>query len=48
MLQLLQPLSQDRTFKEQVARPAQRELEKMINKIVKEKTDVLESLSLMN
>jgi hypothetical protein len=23
MLQLLQPLSQDRTFKEQVARPAQ-------------------------
>jgi PBSX family phage portal protein len=34
-------LAQDRTFKEQVARPAQRELEKVINKIVKEKTDVL-------
>lgn len=34
-------LAQDRTFKEQVARPAQRELEKIINKIVKEKTDVL-------
>jgi PBSX family phage portal protein len=35
-------LSQDRTFKEQVARPAQRNLEKMLNKIVREKTDVLE------
>jgi PBSX family phage portal protein len=35
-------LSQDRTFKEQVSRPAQRYLEKMVNKIVKEKTDVLE------
>lgn len=35
-------LAQDRTFKEQVARPAQRNLEKMINKIVREKTDVLE------
>ena len=35
-------LSQDRTFKEQVARPTQRNLEKMINKIVKEKTDILE------
>ena len=35
-------LAQDRTFKEQVARPAQRDLEKMINKIVKEKTDILE------
>lgn len=35
-------LAQDRTFKEQVARPAQDELEKMINKIVREKTDVLE------
>jgi PBSX family phage portal protein len=34
-------LAQDRTFKEQVARPAQRELEKIVNKIVKEKTDVL-------
>jgi PBSX family phage portal protein len=35
-------LAQDRTFKEQVARPAQRNLEKMINKIIKEKTDILE------
>ena len=35
-------LSQDRTFKEQVARPAQRNLEKMLNKIVREKTDVIE------
>src|SRR6056300_89132 len=34
-------LAQDRTFKEQVARPAQKNLEKMINKIVKEKTDIL-------
>jgi PBSX family phage portal protein len=35
-------LAQDRTFKEQVARPAQRNLEKLINKIVKEQTDILE------
>jgi capsid portal protein len=35
-------LSQDRTFKEQVARPAQDHLAKAINKIVKEKTDILE------
>lgn len=35
-------LSQDRTFKEQVARPAQKNLEKMINKIIREKTDILE------
>lgn len=35
-------LSQDRTFKEQVARPAQTNLEKMINKVVREKTDILE------
>jgi hypothetical protein len=35
-------LSQDRTFKEQVARPLQRSLEKMINKIIREYTDVLE------
>jgi PBSX family phage portal protein len=35
-------LSQDRTFKEQVARPAQRNLEKILNRIVREKTDVLE------
>ena len=34
-------LAQDRTFKEQVARPAQRELEKTLNKIIKEKTDIL-------
>ena len=34
-------LSQDRTFKEQVARPAQRNLEKVINKIIREKTDIL-------
>jgi PBSX family phage portal protein len=34
-------MSQDRTFKEQVARPAQAQLEKIINKIVKEKTDIL-------
>jgi PBSX family phage portal protein len=35
-------LAQDRTFKEQVARPAQRNLEKVINKIIKEKTDIVE------
>ena len=35
-------LAQDRTFKEQVARPAQKYLEKSINKIIKEKTDILE------
>lgn len=35
-------LAADRTFKEQVARPAQRNLEKVINKIVKEKTDILQ------
>jgi len=35
-------LAQDRTFKEQVARPAQRQLEKIINKIIREKTDILE------
>jgi PBSX family phage portal protein len=35
-------LASDRTFKEQVARPAQRNLEKVINKIVKEKTDILQ------
>jgi len=34
-------LASDRTFKEQVARPAQRNLEKVINKIIKEKTDIL-------
>jgi PBSX family phage portal protein len=35
-------LSQDRTFKEQVARPSQEHLEKIIAKIIKEKTDVIE------
>jgi len=35
-------LSQDRTFKEQVSRPAQKHLEKIVNKIIREKTDVLE------
>jgi PBSX family phage portal protein len=35
-------LAQDRTFKEQVARPAQKNLEKVINKIIKEKTDIIE------
>jgi len=35
-------LAQDRTFKEQVSRPAQQHLEKIINKVVKEKTDILE------
>jgi PBSX family phage portal protein len=35
-------LSQDRTFKEQVARPLQRTIEKLVNRIIKEKTDVLE------
>jgi capsid portal protein len=35
-------LAQDRTFKEQVARPSQRQLEKHINKIIREKTDILE------
>ena len=35
-------LSQDRTFKEQVARPSQRYLEKIVAKIIKEKTDILE------
>jgi PBSX family phage portal protein len=35
-------LAQDRTFKEQVARPAQRNLEKILNKIIREKTDILD------
>lgn len=35
-------LAQDRTFKEQVARPLQRTIEKLVNRIVKEKTDILE------
>ena len=40
--QIAASLSQDRTFKEQVARPAQRYLEKILNKIIREKTDVIE------
>jgi PBSX family phage portal protein len=35
-------LAQDRTFKEQVSRPAQRHLEKIINKIIREYTDIIE------
>lgn len=35
-------IAQDRTFKEQVARPAQTNLEKMIQKVIREKTDALE------
>jgi PBSX family phage portal protein len=35
-------LAQDRTFKEQVSRPAQKNLEKIINKMIKEKTDILD------
>jgi PBSX family phage portal protein len=35
-------LAQDRTFKEQVARPAQKNLEKKLNRIIKEKTDIVE------
>ncbi len=34
-------LASDRTFKEQVARPKQRQIEKRMNRIVKEFTDVL-------
>jgi len=34
-------LASDRTFKEQVCRPRQRMLEKLINKIVKERTDIV-------
>lgn len=34
-------LASDRTFKEQVARPGQKNLEKTINKIISEQTDVL-------
>jgi len=35
-------LAQDRTFKEQVARPAQKSLEKIMNKIIREQTDVID------
>jgi len=34
-------MAQDRTFKEQVTRPAQRYIEKMVNKVVKTKTDLV-------
>lgn len=40
--QIASALASDRTFKEQVARPAQRHLQKIVNKIVREKTDILE------
>ena len=40
--QIAAALAQDRTFKEQVARPAQTNLEKMLAKIIKEKTDILQ------
>ena len=35
-------ISQDRTFKEQVTRPVQRHLNKIINQIIREKTDLVE------
>jgi capsid portal protein len=35
-------LAQDRTFKEQVSRPEQQNLEKVISKIIKERTDILQ------
>ena len=35
-------LAQDRTFKEQVARPAQANIAKSINKIIREKTDIID------
>jgi hypothetical protein len=35
-------IAQDRTFKEQVTRPEQTKLEKILNKIIREKTDILE------
>lgn len=35
-------LAQDRTFKEQVTRPAQQNIEKIVNKIIKTKTDVIQ------
>lgn len=35
-------LAQDRTFKEQVARPAQKSIEKVMNKIIKEQTDAID------
>ena len=35
-------IAQDRTFKEQVTRPVQRHLHKIINQIIREKTDVIQ------
>jgi len=35
-------MSQDRTFKEQVTRPAQRYIEKIVSKIIKTKTDLID------
>jgi len=35
-------MAQDRTFKEQVTRPAQRYVEKIVSKIIKTKTDLIE------
>jgi len=35
-------IAQDRTFKEQVSRPAQTNIEKVINKIIHEKTDIVD------
>ena len=35
-------LAQDRTFKEQVSRPAQRNLEKVLNRVLHEKTDIID------
>jgi hypothetical protein len=35
-------LASDRTFKEQVARPAQRHMEKIVNKVISEYTDIIE------
>lgn len=39
--QLAAALAQDRNFKEQVSRPEQNHLEKVVNKIIKEKTDIV-------
>jgi PBSX family phage portal protein len=35
-------MANDRTFKEQVARPAQNNLQKILNKVIKEKSDIVE------
>jgi PBSX family phage portal protein len=39
--QIAAALAQDRTFKEQVARPSQRNFEKVLNKVINEKTDII-------